>query len=126
MHRILLVEDDASTMLVMKHGLRRFGFDVLCAGDGEEAWTVLLTEKPDLILADYRMPRLDGLELAERVKENSQTSSIPVILFTCKGFELSVDEIRRKYGVVALLPKPYNPRVYASVIERAITANLIA
>ena len=56
------------------------------------------------------MPRLDGVGLVQRMRENASTADIPVIMLTAKGFDLSRHEMARKWGVLAVIPKPYSPR----------------
>jgi CheY-like chemotaxis protein len=71
------------------------------------------------------MPRLDGLRLAARMKNTAETAGIPVVMATCKAFELSAEEARQEYGIAVLLPKPYNPRTYASVIKEILESRAV-
>lgn len=118
--RILLVDDESSTTFLMKFGFEHLGYEVTCAADGEEAWSLLESQKPDVILTDLRMPRLGGLELAARVRRNSQTRDIPIVMFTFQAPDVSEEEIRKWFGIEALLPKPFDPRGYARVIDRVL------
>jgi CheY-like chemotaxis protein len=118
--RILLVDDEPNTVLVMEHNFRRWGYDVSRAEDGEEAWILLQQTRPDLIVADYQMPRLDGLGLAARVRGSSATADIPIIMFTVKRFELSPEEFCQPLGIAAVLPKPFNPREFKRLVEQVL------
>jgi DNA-binding response OmpR family regulator len=76
--RILAVDDDEATQFLNGRVLARAGYDVTVAADGEEAWTALLTERFDLLLADHNMPRLCGLDLVARMRAAGMT--VPVII----------------------------------------------
>ena len=119
--RILLVDDEPCTVLALKLNLQRRDFEVACAADGEEAWTAIERQKPDLIVTDYRMPKLDGLELATRVRANPATADVPIVLFTSKSFEISERELCRQYGIAAVVPKPFNPREFYRLAERLVS-----
>jgi DNA-binding response OmpR family regulator len=76
--RILAVDDDQDTQFLQARVLARAGYNVTAAADGEEAWTALLAERFDLLLADHNMPRLCGLELVARMRAAGMT--LPVII----------------------------------------------
>src|SRR5882724_6614380 len=76
--RILAVDDDEDTQFLHARVLARAGYNVTAAADGEEAWTALLTERFDLLLADHNMPRLCGLDLVARMRAAGMT--LPVII----------------------------------------------
>jgi CheY-like chemotaxis protein len=120
MPRILLVDDEIHIVRAAEFKFRRLGYDVTCAGDGEEAWSVVEKRPPDIIVTDCQMPRLDGLGLAARVRANPQTAHIPMIMLSAKGFELSHEEIRQKYGIEMLLPKPFSPRDLVRNVEQVL------
>jgi CheY-like chemotaxis protein len=87
MAKILIVEDNAENWDVLSRRLRRRGFDVVLAEDGEQGVAAALSEEPDLILMDLNMPRLDGWEATRRIKATPKTSAIPVIALTAHGME---------------------------------------
>lgn len=107
--RVLLVDDEAHILHVVALKLRSAGFDVHTASDGEEGLDAAIDLQPDLIITDYQMPFMTGLELAQQLKVEGVTASIPVIMLTARGFSLAPDEIA-KTNVVAVLSKPFSPR----------------
>jgi DNA-binding response OmpR family regulator len=117
---ILLCDDEIHILRAAEFKFTRSGFDVRCAGDGEEAWAEILIRKPDLVITDCQMPRLDGLELAKRIHETPETSDIPVLMLTGKGFEIPRTDIWRTYGIVQVLPKPFSPRELISKAQQVL------
>jgi len=90
MPRILLVEDDRFLRRAAEAALRRHGFTVLTAADGEEGLRLAQAEKPDLVLLDLIMPGLQGFEVLKVLKADAATSSIPVIVLSNLGQDSDV------------------------------------
>lgn len=82
MGSILLAEDDVLLVRLYQRKFAHDGFDVRVAMDGQEALLAIMQEKPDLILLDIMMPKLNGLEVLERLKKNVETKGIPVIVLS--------------------------------------------
>lgn len=82
MSRILLVEDNELNYDMLMRRLKRKGYDVILAVDGEEAIEKAESEFPDLILMDMSLPKIDGWEATRRIKSNEKTSIIPIIALT--------------------------------------------
>ncbi|MBI1999402.1 MAG: response regulator [Parcubacteria group bacterium] len=81
-HTVALIEDDEILAKTLSEALREAGFTVFNAYDGEEGVRVVERELPNLVLLDIRMPKLDGYAVAKRLKQNSATKNIPVIILT--------------------------------------------
>ncbi|MBK7972690.1 MAG: response regulator [Deltaproteobacteria bacterium] len=84
---ILVVDDDRLSRLVTSRFLRKAGFDVIEAADGETALTRVAESKPSLLLLDIVMPGLDGYMVCERLRDDPATAYIPVIFLSCLGAE---------------------------------------
>ena len=82
MPRILIVEDDELNRDSLRRLLRRRGYEILLAVDGEEALTVAAAERPDVILMDMRLPGIDGWEATRRLKADPATRSLPIVALT--------------------------------------------
>ena len=80
--RVMLVDDDAAVRSAVSGALAGEGYDVACLGDAEEALRQALAEPPSLVLLDVTMPRLDGWELCEILRRQSQTREVPVLFIT--------------------------------------------
>ena len=106
--RILVVDDEPDVRELVVYRMRRSGYVVLEASNGEEALQTALAELPDLIVADVMMPRLNGYELTRQLREHEQTRAIPVILLTAKTQEADVSQ-GFDAGADDYLKKPFSP-----------------
>jgi DNA-binding response OmpR family regulator len=106
--KILAVEDDAVARAVLRQALRRLGHEVVEAGDGESAWQLLLKEPVRVVVSDWLMPKLDGLELCRRVRGRPGAEYTYFILLT--GNDATADNQREAAdaGVDDFLTKPLN------------------
>ena len=120
-HTVLLCDDEPHILRAAEIKFKRAGYDVRCAVDGEFGWEEILRDCPDLLITDYQMPRLDGLGLVERVRHCEAVRDLPILMLTAKGFELSEEEVLRKWGVVAVVPKPFSPRELESRARQILT-----
>ena len=107
--KILLIDDDANIRKLAQMSLERVGgWEVAVVAGGQEAFDLLRTCVPDLIILDVMMPGLDGVAVLERLKSNPQTALVPVILMTAKVQTQEIDEYK-KLGAVGLIEKPFDP-----------------
>ncbi len=116
---ILLVDDELHIRRAAEFKLKR-QFNVACAEDGQEAWEMILEHRPDVLVTDLQMPRMNGIELIEHVRANEATADLPVILLTAKGFELQHDEVFLRLKVFQLVSKPFSPRELCKLVQMAI------
>jgi DNA-binding response OmpR family regulator len=105
--KILLVDDSSTVLLMERMILSKSQYDVVTARDGQEGVEKALSEKPDLILMDVVMPRMDGFEACRRLREQEITKAIPVIMVTTRG-ELSSVESGYASGCNDYVTKPIN------------------
>ncbi|HET7321687.1 MAG TPA: response regulator [Longimicrobiaceae bacterium] len=106
---ILIVEDQLEFLAIHKLYLERQGYHVLSAGDGEEAVRFARSHRPDLILMDFSVPRMDGIRATAQLKGDPATREIPVVLLTAHAYG-SVGRRAKEAGCVAFLGKPCEPR----------------
>jgi len=107
--RALVVDDEPQMVTIVAYALETQGFEVITAHDGEQALRKIETEKPDLIVLDVMLPRVDGFEICQRVRENT---TLPVILLTARKEE--EDIIRGlELGADDYITKPFHPRELA-------------
>jgi two-component system alkaline phosphatase synthesis response regulator PhoP len=112
--KVLVVDDEEYIQHILNFSFGAEGFEVITASDGEEAVTMARSERPDIIVLDIMMPKMDGYEACKQIKADPQTQNIPVILLTAKG-----REVDRKLGAEAgaddYVVKPFSP---GRLIER--------
>ena len=107
--KILIVEDEASQLELLAYNLGVEGYQVFKAETGEEGLLVLEEQEIDLILLDWMLPRISGLEMCRQVKQKKSTKNIPIIMLTARGEE--DDKIRGlDIGADDYLVKPYSIR----------------
>jgi diguanylate cyclase (GGDEF)-like protein len=105
---ILVVDDDPDIARFVEVNLRSAGYDVAVAGDGEEALEKAAEIRPDLVLLDVMMPRIDGFEVATRLRKNPQTANTSIIMLTAKA--LSADKVTGlQSGADDYIIKPFDP-----------------
>lgn len=105
--KILLAEDDTDIQLIARLALRRAGFEVSVAGDGEQALAAVAANRPDAVLLDWMMPGVDGLEVCRRLKAAPETADLPIVFLTAKS---QSSEIERglALGAVGYITKPFD------------------
>jgi diguanylate cyclase (GGDEF)-like protein len=105
---ILVVDDDPDIARFVEVNLRSAGYEVAVAGDGEEALERAGAIRPDLVLLDVMMPRIDGFEVAQRLRKNPQTANTSIIMLTAKA--LSADKVTGlQSGADDYIIKPFDP-----------------
>jgi two-component system phosphate regulon response regulator PhoB len=105
---ILVVEDEAALVTLLRYNLEREGFRVAAAADGEEALLLAREEKPDLILLDWMLPLLSGIEVCRQLRRMTETRSVPIIMLTARGEE--GDKLRGlDSGADDYITKPFSP-----------------
>ena len=118
--RTILVADDESHILhVVSLKLKNAGYRVLTAHDGQEALEIAQQQLPDLLITDYHMPQLSGLELCRRLKQDKATASIPAIMLTARGYSLEPADTEQS-GILRMLSKPFSPRHLLATVEEVL------
>lgn len=117
--RILIVEDDPSVRTLLNKSLSARGYQISMVKDGLEALTALETDRPDLMIVDIMMPRVDGMTFVEAIKKNPDTKRIPVIFLTAKNDPRSMIE-GINVGAKFYITKPFQLDELISKVEKAI------
>lgn len=124
--RILLCDDEIHILRAAEFKLKRAGYDVQIANDGQAAWELIEQQIPDILITDCQMPRLDGFGLTQRVRENPATRDLPVLMLTAKGFELRPEELAEKWNVIGVIAKPFSPRELLQTVDKVLDAETAA
>ncbi len=120
--RTILIADDEryiTTTIALK--LRQAGATVLVANDGQEAFALATANTPQLVVSDFQMPIMSGLDLARQLKATAQTSEIPVLMLTARGHKLSPTELSQT-NIRTLLAKPFSARELLLKLEELATS----
>jgi DNA-binding response OmpR family regulator len=116
---ILVADDESHILNVVSLKLRNAGFRVLTAADGQEALDIALAEHPDLLITDYHMPQLSGLELCRRLEQNASTQAMPKIMLTARGYHLEPQDTQES-GILKMLSKPFSPRHLLTTVHEVL------
>jgi two-component system, NtrC family, response regulator AtoC len=113
---VLIVDDEANLRKVLAAMLRREGYGILSASDGEEAWSLLKTHRVDVVLTDLRMPKIDGMTLLERITKERR--ELPVVMLTAHG-TVDTAVTAMKLGAFDYLTKPFDQDELRVIIKKA-------
>lgn len=117
MKTILIADDEKNMIWALKKALKDENYKIITASDGLEAYSIAASEEPDLVLLDLRMPKMDGLEVLKKLKEDDR--SIPVVMITAHGtMESAIDAM--KLGAIDYISKPFDIEELKLVINKAL------
>lgn len=117
--KILVIDDQPSITKLVSVKLTKEGFKVIEALDGEEGLNKAKEERPDLIILDVMMPRMDGWEVREKLREDRHCQNIPVIMLTAMGhFEEQLKGLEG--GIEDYLTKPFSPAALAGLVKEVL------
>ena len=117
---ILMIDDESNARKVTKLVLEREGFRVLTAATGDEGLILAKVERPDVILLDVMMPKMNGYETLKRLRDDQDTATVPVIMVTARGTEHDIATSFR-LGAVFHIEKPYETQDLLNKITVALT-----
>ncbi|WFE68379.1 phosphate regulon transcriptional regulator PhoB [Thiomicrospira sp. R3] len=114
--KILIVEDETAIRDMLSFTLHAAEFEVIEAANAEQGWALLLEHKPDLLILDWMLPGVSGLNLAKRIRQNDQTRVLPLILLTARGEES--DQVQGfESGADDYVVKPFSPRALVARVK---------
>ncbi len=114
--RILLVDDEQAVQTLLTYPLRKEGYDVVGATDGQEALDRFAEQRFDLVVLDIMLPKLDGIEVCRRMRTRSQ---VPIIMLTAKGDEID-KVVGLEMGADDYITKPFSVREFRSRVKAAL------
>jgi DNA-binding response OmpR family regulator len=117
--KILVADDESHILSVVSLKLRNAGFEVVCAHDGAEAVEMAGRERPDLLITDYHMPGLNGLEVCARLRERAEMSTLPAIMLSARGYHLTEAELAQS-GISQMISKPFSPRQLLATVNEVL------
>jgi len=117
---VLLCDDEIDLLLPTEHALQRVGVDVKCAVDGQQAWELILEHPPTVLVTDWQMPKLNGVELVKRIRGLQETRHLPVVMITAKYAELVQAAETSRLQLAAIIAKPFSPRELSLCVEQIV------
>jgi DNA-binding response OmpR family regulator len=119
--KILVADDEVGIVQVIAAKLRNNGFEVITANHGDEAYILCCQQKPDFIIADYELPGINAVELAEKVHKTEGMADVPIIVLTTKETELTEKKMV-KAGIAERMNKPFSPKEILSKVENVLAS----
>lgn len=118
--KILIIEDEPEVVMMMRARLEREGYQVIACPDGAEGISMVHEEKPDIILLDIMMPKIDGFKTCRLLKESPETKDIPVIFVT--GLQASdLKQKVKEFKADGVIQKPYEPKELLEKVKECLT-----
>ena len=119
MKTIIIADDETHILNVLSIKLQNAGYNVVTAQDGEEAYRLACAHKPDLVITDYQMPKLSGIELCTRLRSTPATKDVPAVMLTARGFSLA-DRDTSQDNIREVITKPFSPREVLALVQKII------
>lgn len=117
--RILIADDEPNIVVSLEFLMKREGFEVQVAVDGEAALQAIAAQQPDLILLDIMLPRKDGFEVCQQIRSNPQWQSLKVVMLTAKGRDTEVSK-GLALGADAYMTKPFSTRDLVAQVRQLL------
>jgi DNA-binding response OmpR family regulator len=119
MSKIVVVDDEPFILMMIEDKLRRAGMEVITLRESKNALAVIRRERPDLVILDWMMPEISGIELCRMLKADPDLKDIPVLLLTAKGQDAD-KELGLQCGATMYVTKPFSPRALLENVNNAI------
>jgi len=116
---ILVVDDETHILHVVSLKLRNAGYEVITAENGEEGFDQAVANHPSLIITDFQMPFMSGLEMCQRLKDDPRTTDVRALMLTARGFSLP-QEALDKTNIVNVLSKPFSPKEILARVQELL------
>ncbi len=118
---ILIADDESHILNVVSLKLRNAGFQVITATDGGEALAKATQCRPAMLITDFHMPVMDGMEVCRRLRKEHPDWETPAIMLTARSNELTDEELRAG-GIVEVVSKPFSPRQLLAAVSKHLKA----
>jgi len=119
MHRVLIVDDEPNIVLALRLLMRKEGYEIRAVADGEEALAAVREFRPDLILLDVMLPKVDGYEVCRRIRADPELRGTTIIMLTAKGREVEREK-GLALGADLYVTKPFSTRDVIQTIREVL------
>lgn len=117
--KILIIDDEPNLVVLLEARLKTQGYEILTAYDGQSGLEMAKKHKPNLIILDLMLPKIDGHKVCGLLKNDTRYAKIPIILFTARAQD-SDRQMAKELGADAYITKPFEPKVLLSKIEELL------
>jgi DNA-binding response OmpR family regulator len=117
--KVLVIDDEPFILMMVEDKLQRAGFEVITLSESINAVNVVDKERPDLIILDWMMPEVSGIELCRKLKSEPDLISIPIFMLTAKGQEED-EKLGFKCGVTKYITKPFSPKALLEMVQEEL------
>ena len=117
--KILIVDDEPNIVIALEFLMRRHGFDVRVARNGEEALAAVADFRPDVVLLDVMMPAKDGYQVAQKIRANPELKGTKIVMLTAKGRDTEISK-GMAVGADAYVTKPFSTRDLVAQIQQVL------
>jgi len=122
---VLIIEDESDVVDLIRYNLKKAKFRVLTAQDGAEGFSMAVTDRPDAVVLDIMLPRLNGFEVLKKLKADSRSESIPILILSAKG-EAESRIKGLQLGADDFMPKPFSPKELVLRIQALLRRSMKA
>jgi CheY-like chemotaxis protein len=122
--KILIAEDNVVMSHVLRFNLTRTGKHVVVAENGSVALQAARRDKFGLVISDYQIPVMNGLDFCRRLRKLNAYRDVPLILCSAKGYEIDEARLREELGIAAVVFKPFSPREITELVDELMAARV--
>lgn len=119
MSKVIVVDDEPFILMMIEDKLKKAKIDVLTLRDSRNAAEIIKKEMPDLIILDWMMPEVSGIEVCKAIKKDPALERIPIFMLTAKGQDAD-EQLGLRCGVTRYITKPFSPRALLEMVNEII------
>ncbi|UCG78943.1 MAG: response regulator [Nitrospirota bacterium] len=122
MPKVMVIDDEPFILMMIEDKLKKGGFDVLTSRQSKGAVDIIRKEMPDLIILDWMMPEVSGIEICKELKSDKDLSTIPIFMLTAKGQE-DDEKLGLMSGVDRYITKPFSPKLLLEMVKAVFSGS---
>ncbi|MEJ2683595.1 MAG: response regulator [Candidatus Sulfobium sp.] len=119
MSKVVVIDDEPFILMMLEDRLRSAGISVVTLREGRNALEVIRRERPDLVILDWMMPEVSGLEICASIRRDPDLKDIPIFMLTAKG-EDTHERLGLECGVTRYITKPFSPKALIEMVKKVV------
>ncbi len=119
MSKVVVIDDEPFILMMIEDKLKKAGIHVITLRESRHALSVIRSEKPDLVILDWMMPEMSGIDICRMLKEDAELGETPVFLLTAKGQDTD-KQIGLQCGASMYITKPFSPKALLEIVSKVI------